>query len=74
MEHKFYYRYGLIPTDSAKALRNACKKYKCEFDVAGWEDGCSDCYIYSDTKEKIINAIREAHLYFDSWKLEKVND
>jgi len=71
---KYYYRYGLIPRDSAKALSNACKRHKVEFDVAGWEDGMSDCYMYGETKESIANAIRDAHLYYDSWKVEKVNE
>ena len=73
-EMKYYYRYGLIPKDSAKALQNACKKYKVYFDVAGWEDGMSDCYMYSDTKDGIINAIRDAHLYYDSYKLQLNED
>lgn len=67
---RYYYRYGFIPKDSAKSLLNACKKHKAEFNVAGLEDGMYDCYMYGETIESIANAIRDAHLYYDSWRLE----
>lgn len=70
---KYYYRYGLIPRDSAKALQKACKKHKVDFHTAGAEDGMFDIYMYGETKNSIANAIIDAHLYYDSRVLEEVN-